>query len=446
MDRISAEQLFSHISSHTNRKKDARKYREFVAGNISVATPNDAGNIGSNEFINYGEITRNRKLGYMFGHPFRISHKSKNRVQEMLSEVMAHNDFSHLTSATGREMMDVGRAYWLIYLDEKGRLKIKVRPVEEIILINEDDLSEGTYAGIRHYMKYNPIAERESLYVEVYYRDVVEYYIQDKTGRLILDPYNPVSINPFGYVPIVEFKNNNDESDHKSIYGMTILYNRIFNHGADEMLEIGNSYFKFINGDLPEDVVEKFKQAQALINKRILILEQGDDGKVPDAEIMNKNSDNSTFENFLDYMRKRILELAPVPDYESISANNSDTSAKAMVQRLRPMEDFCKVKEDNIRTALRYFIRIFIRYAEMLGYGTTELKDYDIQFKRNSVDTLFIENMNDFITLKSSNLFSEDFILSLLPFVSDPHLILEMRDKEREKALGMDYMNSHEEA
>ena len=164
-----------------------------------------------------------------------------------------------------------------------------------------------------------------------------------------------------------------------------------------------------------------------------------------DAEIMNKNADNTAFENFLENMRRRIMEVAAVPDYESINAQNSEISAKAMMQRLRPMEDNCKVREDKLRTAIRYFIRIFIRYAEQAVGAKTELKDYEITFKRNGVNTLLIENINDFLALKSTGLFSDETLLSFLPFVGNPANILSKRDTQLIGDYGIDYLDEHME-
>lgn len=441
---LKPEEIQERISSHSSSSIKIKEFRKFVSGDIRLERPNKLGKKYSNQFINFGEITRDRKLGYMFGHPFGIKHKGNERVEALLSEIKAHNDFSHLTTATGREMMDVGKAYWLIYLDEKNRMKIKVRPMEEIILIRADNLTEETKVGIRYYMKYNSIAEKEALYVELYEKDFTFFYLEDKSGKLVEDPDRQPERNPFGYVPIVEFVNNNGDSDHKNIFDLTLLYNEIFNHGADEVLQIGNTYFKIINAGLSGDYEETKKLMESLINDRIFAFDEDTEGQRPDVELMNKNSDNSTFENFLESIRRRILEAAAVPDYEGITANNSDTSAKAMIQKLRPMEDYCKIKEDHIRTALRYFVRIFIQYSALVLGIETELKDYEITFKRNKSDSLVIENMNDFLLLKSTGLFSEEVLLSLLPFVDSPQNILEMRNREVAKANGVDYRNFEE--
>ena len=108
--RLNSNKIMNRINKHSSTKQYAKKYRDFVGGHLSTAIPDELNTIGSDEFINYGEITRDRKLGYMFGHPFRITHNENERVQALLEEVEAHNDFSHLSTETGREMMEIGRA------------------------------------------------------------------------------------------------------------------------------------------------------------------------------------------------------------------------------------------------------------------------------------------------------------------------------------------------
>lgn len=440
---LKSEEILDIIEQYRPVVEEARKYREFERGNCEIKKKKDnkLGLASNKVAVNFARKIKANINGYFFGIPFQIVHKTDEKLQEFFGELFTYNNKDYLITRLGEELIDVGKAYWLLYIDQEGWLKILPVPLEEIILIKNGRYTDEVDIAIRYYYIEDRVNNKDILHVEVYTKEEVYFYVESDNGELIMDysrKNNPAK-HIFGHVPVIEFENNNGQSEYVDIYDLSNLYNKLFNSGADETEDIRNAYLKVVNASLDEKTLSR-------IAKTRIIQIESDNENPADVSFLTKNVSTTSFENYLALIRSLIFEIACVPDTLNLTQRTQELSARAMKQLLRELENKCVIKERNLTNSLFHFLRVIRRYVVLKTGKNYKLSDWDIQFVRNTPTTLTLETIDDFVKLKETGLFDNETLLSFLPFVRDPQNILEKKKIQDAEEMGIDYLNFHMEA
>ena len=150
---LKSEEILDMIEQHKPVVEEARKYREFEKGNCEIKKKKDNKfGLASNKVaVNFARKIKANINGYFFGIPFKITHKTDEELQEFMDELFTYNNKDHLITKLGEELIDVGKAYWLLYIDQEGWLKILPVPLEEMIIVKNGSVTDEVDMAIRYY-------------------------------------------------------------------------------------------------------------------------------------------------------------------------------------------------------------------------------------------------------------------------------------------------------
>lgn len=410
----------NHLQNDVPRLKQL--YR-FYKGNHTIlerkmADPTKPNNKLVNNF--YGQIVDDI-LGYFLGIPVIIQHNFDDDIQEQLDIIFNENDKDDLLMEIGKEMSIKGKSALLVYQDENSRTRLVQIPAEEVIFIYDNSKPDELIYAIRVYELEQVQSSGEVKrirYAEVYDRHTITYYIENE-GEYVLDNGRPNPVpHIFEDVPIVPFVNNKEEmGDFEKIITLVNDYDRVISDASNEQEAFRNAYLVLINMIADKELIERLKQ------EGILALDE--DG---DARFLTKNIQTDALENHLNRLEENIYRFAQVPNLsdEKFAHNLSGVAIKF---KLFSLENKCIIKERKMVKSIKKVLKLLAKPIKVITGKEIKLVDITIKFTRNVPANLLEVSQ---VVTNLNGLVDKHTLLSLLPFVDDPDVVLELLQKEDE--------------
>lgn len=410
----------NHLQNEVPRLK---QLYEYYKGNHTILDrkmpdPTKPNNKLVNNF--YGQIVDDI-LGYFLGIPVIIQHNFDDDIQEQLDIIFNENDKDDLFMEIGKEMSIKGKSALLVYQDENSRTRLAQIPAEEIIFIYDNSKPDELLYAIRVYELEQVQSSGEVKrirYVEVYDKYTITYYIEDE-GEYVLDNGRPNPVpHIFEDVPIVPFVNNKEEmGDFEKIITLVNDYDRVISDASNEQEAFRNAYLVLINMIADKELIERLKQ------EGILALDE--DG---DARFLTKNIQTDALENHLNRLEENIYRFAQVPNLsdEKFAHNLSGVAIKF---KLFSLENKCIIKERKMVKSIKKVLKLLAKPIKVITGKEMRLVDITIKFTRNVPANLLEVSQ---VVTNLNGLVDKHTLLSLLPFVDDPDVVLELLQKEQE--------------
>lgn len=376
----------------------------------------------NNKLVNnfYGQIIDDI-VGYFLGIPIIIQHNTDDEIQEQLDIIFQENDKDDLLMEIGKEMSIKGRSALLVYQDEESNTKLAHIPAEEVIFIYDTSKTDELRYAIRVYEleQVNSTGETEKIrYAEVYDKYSITYYIEEE-GEFILDDGRPNPVpHIFEDVPIVPFVNNKEEmGDFEKIITLVDDYDKIISDASNEQEAFRNAYLVLINMIADTELVERLKQEG--------ILSLDEDG---DAKFLTKNIQTDALENHLNRLEENIYRFAQTPNLsdEKFAHNLSGVAIKF---KLFSLENKCIIKERKMMKSIKKVLKLLAKPIKVITGKDLKLIDIGIKFTRNVPNNLLEVSQ---VVMNLNGLVDKHTLLSLLPFVDDPDVVLDLLQKEEE--------------
>ena len=193
-----------------------------------------------------------------------------------------------------------------------------------------------------------------------------------------------------------------------------------------------NTNYDFNNKD-DIDNEDDAKTLKNMRENRVMLLDN--DGS---AEYLTKHIDDTQIQNLLKNTNDMIHKISNSPDFndEKFLAQ----SGIAMKYKLTAFENAASNIESYLKESLQRRIELISTILTLSYDDISVWRDIDIVFTRN-----LPENLTDIVTVISQlrGLVSDETLLSLLPFVSDPKSELE---KQKQDKLTVDYFPNEDDA
>ena len=204
-----------------------------------------------------GEII-NTESGYVHGVPIVYQVEGRHYTEEELLEKNLFLDyfeqinyFPDIDYEVGKMASICGYGARLVYIDKEGLERVINIDPWEVIFIENPSTKETEYA-----MRYYPFeivkdekTRTTTTKVEWYDDEKVTFYIKGEDGTYILDDTEPINplYHTFDYVPMVKFKNNDEElGSFEKVEELIDGYDRLISDAQNEMEEFRQAYMKFI--------------------------------------------------------------------------------------------------------------------------------------------------------------------------------------------------------
>lgn len=353
--------------------------------------------------------------GYFMGKPVTYDTQDKifiDYVTNKVNKEIIHNQMIE------RDCSIYGIGVELVYLNEQKEVSYDHVDPLGVIAIYDNGLPKQLQYVI-HYTEITDILDNSvKRIVDVYSQQDVSRYEVSLHGLRLVGTVKHL----FREVPINIFYNNKDmRGDSECVHTLIDGYDLALSDTANFRQELNDSYLVFKNTNLETDDIITMKE------RRIISIEDADQGSASDVSWLNKDSNDSENENYKARISEDIKRFSFVADIESAKSHTTATSAKI---GLMGIEQICAEKETYFREGLLKRARL-ICSIEGLWKDLQYPSDLTITFVRNIPVDLSV--LGDTIT-KFASFVSKRTLLKQIPFVNDVEG--ELASMEAEKQLG----------
>lgn len=408
--------ILEAVDKHnSNEGARARKLKDYYKGKQNILQrayedPTKPRNKIVNPFANY--IT-DMLTGYFMGKAISYTSLDEDAMNE-LKMIFEYNDEQDENSELAKGASIAGKAYELLYIDADAKIRFTSLEADELVIIYDDTLEADILYAIRYYPTHNPITDEKGYKIDVYDKDKVSHY---KTGQLF-DAL--VSLgetpHPFKLVPVVEYKNNQEElGDFEGVISLIDAYDRLESDTMNDIEYFCDAYLALVGmeGTEPEDVM-------SMKENRIMLMPEGSDAK-----FITKQVDV----NYLETQKTRLVEdihkFSKCPNLtdEKFAGN---VSGEAMKYKVLGMENLTSNKERKFKKGLQRRIELIFNVLALYG-SSYDFRAIDMSFNRNLPVN---ETERADLVNKLRGLLSDETLISQISFVDSAADEIEKRDVE----------------
>lgn len=369
--------------------------------------------------------------GYMYGKPIRWEYTpnkkrtqhEQEKVRETIRRYQRNNNLSELDSTTGEDASIMGRAYWLMYIDQEGQERImRLRPWEVITV------EDATVENVTHGMIYYEVKELKNgieagyLKAEFYDETNITFLVQEPGGRFIKDPAYKINPVPhlFDGVPIIQIKNNNlMYSDFEKVQSLIDAYDRTLSDVQNELEEFRLAYLAFFGSEPTAESIKAARRTGAF----------GMDSE-DDVRFITKNLSIEAVKDHKATLEKNIYLFSKTVNMSDEKFSGGQQSGDSRRWKLLSMENRAISKEAKYRKALQRQLQLLISSWKKKGIKLDEL-EIEFIFTRNvPEERIYLAE----IAQKLNGIASEETVLSFIPGVEDPLRELERKRSEKKEA------------
>lgn len=332
----------------------------------------------------------NMATSYFAGKPVRYLTEDSD-YKEALQEVFKSNYINSLNFEVSKEASKKGIGFYLIFINEKAKLRIKKMDAESIIPVYSTSLDEFLEAAVHIWSEYDIGGQLKAEYADVY-DDTYIYHYRRKDGEIVYTEYEEKEKHLLDDIPVIVVWNNEDQmGDFEPCISLNDAYDNGQSDTANDMDYFTDAYLCISGasdilvdglsgaGDEPED---EDKAVRSLRKNRILFLDEKGQ-----ANWLVKQINDTANENYKNRLYNDIFFLSQVPALsdESFAGNLSGISIK---YKLTGVEELAIMKENQFRSAQTKMLHIITGYLNTLKNKTWDAATIEQKYDRNFTDNL----------------------------------------------------------
>lgn len=332
----------------------------------------------------------NMATSYFAGKPVRYLTEDSD-YKEALQEVFKSNYINSLNFEVSKEASKKGIGFYLIFINEKAKLRIKKMDAESIIPVYSTSLDEFLEAAVHIWSEYDIGGQLKAEYADVY-DDTYIYHYRRKDGEIVYTEYEEKEKHLLDDIPVIVVWNNEDQmGDFEPCISLNDAYDNGQSDTANDMDYFTDAYLCISGasdilvdglsgaGDEPED---DDKAVRSLRKNRILFLDEKGQ-----ASWLVKQINDTANENYKNRLYNDIFFLSQVPALsdESFAGNLSGISIK---YKLTGVEELAIMKENQFRSAQTKMLHIITGYLNTLKNKTWDAAAIEQKYDRNFTDNL----------------------------------------------------------
>ena len=367
----------------------------------------------------YAKYITDTQVGYFMGKPvaYTLAEDGDEGLLEKLTDIFDRNDEQTENMELAKIASVNGLAFELLYTDENGMPRFKAMDPDEMFCVYDSTVEEKIVCAVRSY-KQKTYDDSEVHFIQVYDRDKVRYFQIDARG-FHLEREEP---HYWKDVPVAVYDNNAESiGDFEPVLSLIDAYDKEQSNTLNDMEQFTDAYLMLMNysGTTSKEIDDMKKN-------RVLLLDENGN-----AAWLVKNINDAWIENFKTRIQNDIHKFAATPDMSDENFGNN-ASGVSLSYKLLGMEQTRATKERYFRKGLQRRMMLLCNLPSVGGDYTT----IDMQFN-NALPQNILELSQ--IIGNLSNILSEETLLSLLPFISDPAAEIEKREAETDNAAAANY-------
>ncbi len=365
-----------------------------------------------------------------------------SEYSDILNRELQGNYIDKLNYDVAKECSKKGIGHYLLFLDEKGRLRIKKCDAEGIIPVYSPKLGEFLECAVRLWEDRKLDGTLIAEYAAVYDRQYIRYYRRYAacgTYRYYMREPHMLSDIPV----IINWNNEEQMGDYEPVMALIDAYDRAQSDTANDMDYFSDAYLCIVGASeavygagLDDD--EEGKSASATLRReKVLYLDEHGQ-----AQWLVKNINDTATENYKDRIYNDLFFLAQVPALsdESFAGNLTGVAIK---YKLIGLEELAIMKQNAMDASQKKLISLVTDYINLKYNKNFDPGKVVLKYERNLItnDTELIDN-----AAKLENITSHETQLSVLPssIVQDTKDELDRIQKEMAEAEGIPLIKEDE--
>ncbi len=323
------------------------------------------------------------KKGYVFGEPIQYVRRGES-VEEnkipLLNEYMLMVDKAYKDKELAEWFYICGTAYRMVLPsseeDADVPFEIDVLDPRYTFVVYNNGFGKKPLMGV----KYIETTEGKMLY-SIYTSNTYFEVLQDKEFEIVKQEPHVL-----GYIPIIEYPANASRlGAFEVVLPLLDAINNTGSNRQDGVDQFIQSFMKFINCDIDEETFLALKELGALKVK-------SDSNNPADVDVISQELDQSQTQITKDDIYRAILIICGMPDRHQNVRSTSDTGTAVYYRDgWTAAEARAKDIELIFKKAERQFLRIVLRILKDTVGIDIKLKEIDIKFTRNKIDSLLVK-------------------------------------------------------
>ena len=341
-EELTLDLLGEFIEAHKNIVK--KRYKPLLAAYMSdhdiLHAPKKAAYKPDNRIlINFPKYIVDTMNGFFIGEPIKTVAKDE-AVAEYVQHFEKYNDIDNHNSALSTNCNIFGKCYEVYYTDEETELRLACLTPMDAFMIYDDSILKRKLFFVRLY-----VDRDDNEYGSVSNAQGVRYFTV--TGGLRWNeteegeawkPHN------FNGVPAEEFiANEIRQGIFEPVLTPINAYNKAISEKANDVDYFADAYLKVLGAELEQKGLEHIR------DNRVINF-HGDDSEKIIVEFLNKPSDDTLQENFLDRIERHIFQVAMVANISD--ENFGGSSGTALQYRTLNMTNLMKDKARKFESGL----------------------------------------------------------------------------------------------
>lgn len=413
-----ANLLATIITTHREPKNaEYDKAWKYYRGehDILKRTRKSSGVANNKAVCNFPKYITEMTTAFIVGNP--VTYSVANEIDiSAINEIYVKNDMSTMDAELEKSMSIYGKAYELIYADEKSRPRSCVIDVRNAFVCYTDTATYTPIFGVHYYKRYDVENFCIGIVCNVYTdAEVITFeYNTENWAAMRITERIP---HYFGIVPLIEYRNNKAEmGDFTDVISLIDSYNLLQSDRINDKEQFVDAFLFLTGCDVDSE------QAKKLREERILMGYEG-----ADAKYLSKVLSEADTEILRNSLREDILMFAMVPDMSN-DKFGTQISGVAMRYKILSILQHIADKERYFCKGLRRRLEGYNNYLALRGtMGAVDTELIQIVFTPNiPANTLETAQIIELLTGKVS----DKTLISQLEFVNDPEAEIEAVKKQ----------------
>lgn len=430
-DNINPVLLQYCIQEHIQGNERLDKLDRYYKGKHAILERNNGAALGmpNNKLvINHAKLISENATSYMLGSAVQYNGDSN---LEAIKDILKKNDVVSHDMELGKDLSVFGEARELYYVSADANdnviPKATVIDPRECFLVVDDTVDYKSIFGCRYY----PVRDMQNV---IKYH-IVEIYTDNNVHTYECKDINSASFtlkesvpHYFKKVPLVEYWNNEYRTgDFEDVISLIDGYNVLQSDRVNSQEQFADAILKvkgFNFGSNEEEVSESVK----LLKQFKIMSLQGEDAA---ADWLIKTNDESKIEVLRKSIANDIHQMSGIPNLtdENFAGNSSGV---AMEFKLLGLEWKVAEKARYFTQGLRERLQLFSNFLGVKAQKRIDVSEVEIIINRSLPSNLVeIADLIDKLVDKVS----DETLLSLLHFVTDPKAEIERVRKQKDEAV-----------
>lgn len=427
-EELTPQDVGEYIKRHKSKIKRYKRLQSYYLGEHDILQDGAANKDKDNKLVHpYPKYITDFNVGFFMGQSIKytataLDEEEDDRFLEEYQRVCNYNNEAKENLKLAKTCSIKGEAYEILWIDLNGNIKFKAIEPDSAFLIYDTSIEDRVKFGIRYYVSE---VDKKTITNAYVYDDKAMYLYSDESSNGVFK-LEDVKPHPFGAVPLIHFKNNEElQGDFEQIITLIDAYNREQSNTLNDMDQFSDAYLALTNyAATDKEDIEGMKK------RRVLLLDS--DG---DAKWITKDVNDTWIENFKLRLNKDIHKFSFTPDFadESFGTNLPGISLRL---KLLTAEELRNTKEMYFRESISKRMDLIASYLNIINDSELIRSQIKMQFSdslpQNVLElTQIVQNL--------SNDVSTETRLSLLPFIENPSDEMDKKEKEEQEKSEEDY-------